>query len=277
MKRKLSSILMLLLAISCGRRGENTEIQIEEPVPESQEQEYTEIDREQLFVDFLFETMSLPLEEAQDRMAGFFDEYEKDSLMAGVVRKYLYDPESPYRNEDLYLPFVRKSLESENLPDSLETTLREELKVCSMNRFGDKAPDFGFVTLAGEKMNLYDIKSDYTLLFFSNPGCPSCAGITSALTESPLLIQGQANRILSVLNVYIDEDLDAWREYASGYPEYWYSGYDPGLVIRDDSIYCVRAIPSLYLLDENKKVIMKDAPLERILQYIVPILKESLM
>ncbi|MCQ2177400.1 MAG: hypothetical protein MJY42_00760 [Bacteroidales bacterium] len=55
MKRKLSSILMLLLAISCGRRGENTEIQIEEPVPESQEQEYTEIDREQLFVDFLFE------------------------------------------------------------------------------------------------------------------------------------------------------------------------------------------------------------------------------
>lgn len=277
MKRNLSFILALLLAFSCGRRGDNAETVPPVQQQEKVEEELSEADREQMFVDFLSGIVTLPLEEARRKMVEFYRENESDSLMAGVVRKYLYDPESPYRDEDLYLPFVQESLDSGNVPDSLKTSLKEELRVCLMNRFSEQAPDFSLVTLSGERMRMYDVKADYTLLFFSNPGCPACAGIAEALTQSPVLIQGQANGILSVVNVYIDEDLDAWREYASRYPEYWYSGYDPDLVIREDSIYCVRAIPSLYLLDENKKVIMKDAPLERILQYIVPILKESLM
>ncbi|MBQ5850964.1 MAG: hypothetical protein IIW54_09160, partial [Lachnospiraceae bacterium] len=31
-------------------------------------------------------------------------------------------------------------------------------------------------------------------------------------------------------------------------------------VIRNDELYSVRAIPSLYLLDKEKRVILKDAP-----------------
>jgi hypothetical protein len=74
--------------------------------------------------------------------------------------------------------------------------------------------------------------------------------------------------VLAVLNIYIDEDLQAWREYMPIYPEEWYNGFDPDLVIRTDNLYSVRAIPSLYLLDKDKRVIMKDAPENKLFNYL---------
>jgi hypothetical protein len=73
---------------------------------------------------------------------------------------------------------------------------------------------------------------------------------------------------LAVVNVYIDQDLAAWREYLPEYPKEWYNGYDPAYIIRQDILYNIRGIPSLYVLDKDKKVIMKDAPEERVFAFL---------
>ena len=73
---------------------------------------------------------------------------------------------------------------------------------------------------------------------------------------------------LAVVNVYIDEDLSAWYEYMPIYPEDWYNGFDPNGVIRADTLYNVRAIPSLYLLDKDKIVLAKDAPQENVFAFL---------
>jgi hypothetical protein len=52
------------------------------------------------------------------------------------------------------------------------------------------------------------------------------------------------------------------------YPEEWYNGFDPDMILRSNEIYAIRAIPSLYLLDSEKRVIMKDAPEERLFRYL---------
>ena len=52
------------------------------------------------------------------------------------------------------------------------------------------------------------------------------------------------------------------------YPETWYNGFDPDFVIRGDVLYNVRAIPSLYLLDKDKNVMMKDAVTERVIDFL---------
>jgi hypothetical protein len=74
---------------------------------------------------------------------------------------------------------------------------------------------------------------------------------------------------LAVLNIYIDEDLQGWRDYMPIYPDNWYNGFDPDLVIRGEGLYNVRAIPSLYLLDDQKRVILKDAPENKMMSYLV--------
>ena len=55
------------------------------------------------------------------------------------------------------------------------------------------------------------------------------------------------------------------------YPEEWYNGFDPDLIIRNDLLYNVRAIPSLYLLDAEKRVILKDAPENKVFSILASI------
>ncbi|MBO7320662.1 MAG: DUF5106 domain-containing protein, partial [Bacteroidales bacterium] len=51
-----------------------------------------------------------------------------------------------------------------------------------------------------------------------------------------------------------------WYKYMPIYPENWINCHNEDLKIRGENLYDVRAIPSLYLLDREKRVILKDAP-----------------
>ena len=188
--------------------------------------------------------------------------------MTGLVEKYLYDPNSPLRNEDLYGVYAQEL----SLCGRLEQLEREkyarEAALCSLNGIGTPAADFEFSDKRGVTRRLYDIKYEYPLLVFSNPGCKACKEIietlTDALAVSGLISTGK----LAVVNVYIDEDLSAWYEYMPIYPADWFNGFDPNGVIRADTLYNVRAIPSLYLLDKDKIVLAKDAPQENVFAFL---------
>ena len=188
--------------------------------------------------------------------------------MTDIMHKYLYDPNSPMRNEDFYGPYVAKLSQSEFVEEGMRQAYTFDAKMCSLNRVGTKAADFRFSDVKGKTHRLYDIKADYTILFFSNPGCTACLDIINNLKSFPQVEEGIRAGKLAVLNIYIDEDLKAWREYMPIYPTEWYNGYDPDYVIRTDILYNVRAIPSLYLLDRDKNVIMKDTPENRLFDWI---------
>ena len=96
-----------------------------------------------------------------------------------------------------------------------------------------------------------------------------CKEIIDVLDNDPVISKLIAGGTMKVLNIYIDEDLEAWRSYMPIYPDEWYNGFDPDFVIRNEELYNVRAIPSLYLLDEDKTVMLKDAPENRLFDYLV--------
>ena len=188
--------------------------------------------------------------------------------MTDIVQKYLYDPNSPMRNEDFYGPYVERLSQCELVEEGMRQAYAFDARMCALNRVGTKAADFRFSDSRGRIRSLYDIKADNIILFFSNPGCTACLDIINTLKSIPAVAHGVASGRLAVLNIYIDEDLNAWREYMPIYPEEWFNGYDPDYVIRTDVLYNVRAIPSLYLLDKDKKVIMKDAPEARLFDWL---------
>ena len=188
--------------------------------------------------------------------------------MTEIVQKYLYDPNSPMRNEDFYGPYVERLSQCELVDEGMRQAYVFDANMCALNRTGTKAADFRFSERNGKTRRLYDVKADNIILFFSNPGCKACLDIINTLKSMPVVAEGIASGRLAVLNIYIDEDLKAWREYMPIYPEEWINGYDPNYVIRTDVLYNVRAIPSLYLLDEDKKVIMKDAPEARLFDWL---------
>jgi len=237
---------------------------------------------EQAVSNYIYLLNMEPKNVAQGQLAALFSRLEKAQAqepdshlylrLTEVFSSYLYDPNSPYRDEDLYLPFVRGMAASEFTPEATRQAYEYEARMCALNQYGQQAPDFRYTDARGRSHRLYDSQTDYVLLFFSNPGCQDCRNIIETLTSREYMDQAIASGSLDIVNVYIDEDIQAWKDYEPNYPRNWKTGYDPDSIIRDDLLYCVRAIPSLYLLDVDKKVIFKDAPVERVLAFLDEIL-----
>ena len=208
------------------------------------------------------------LDDASDAVAKLFEKVQADTAVLraldGWADKYFYDPNSPVRNEDLYLPWVRARAASPLRQAADNYTLR----MCSLNRIGTPAADFSFTDLKGRIRTLYGIKADFTVLFFSNPGCPACHEIVESIRALPNVEEAIGQGRLAVVNVYIDQDVARWLELSGEYPRSWVCGYDHHYLIRSDVLYNVRAIPSLYLLDADKNVLLKDTPQENIIGFI---------
>lgn len=235
-------------------------------------------DVEQKVSSFIYLLSGLSVPEAQEKIAGLFSKIEKkqqedtSSLqylrMTEIVSRYLYDPNSPMRSEDLFLPFVEGMLSSEFTQEQRRAGYEFEAQMCKLNPYGSVAADFKFTDINGRGQSLHQIESDFTILFFSNPGCYSCQEIIGEIQAFKALDEMIANKKIAIVNIYIDTDVDEWKSYADNYPKNWINGYDHDQIINTDQLYYVRAIPSLYLLDKQKRVIFKDAPTPNVLNYI---------
>jgi len=233
---------------------------------------------EQNLSNFIAGLDYIPLDKAQYCMQKMFMELEaaqrRDTsnhvylAMTDMVAHYLYDPNSPVRDEDYFQPFVAAMAISDLTPDDLRPAFKYQAMASALNKRGTVAADFKFREKDGKEYNLHGLKADYTLLFFSNPGCHACQEIITQLLSIQGLDDAIAAGRLAIVNVYIDDDLESWRHYVDNYPESWHSGYNPGQTIRNELLYDVRAIPSLYLLDSGKRVLLKDAPSDKVLQIL---------
>lgn len=236
-------------------------------------------DMEQAVANYVPLMKALPIDRMRRSVFNFYEKivlFEKhdaaDSTFEALVRvfdRYLYDPNSPVRNEEIYLPFCEKMASCQWLDPALRGKYAFEAGRCSLNRIGTVAADFKFADRAGKVRSLHSIKAGTTLLFFSNPGCHACKGIIDQLVSVSQIGEMIADGRLAVVNVYIDEDVQAWLEYMPIYPKTWYNGYDPNLIIRSDELYSLRAIPSLYILDAEKRVVMKDAVENDVFDYLL--------
>lgn len=203
-----------------------------------------------------------------DRIDAFERKYPESNVFEELCRqtsRYLYDPNSPVRNEDFYRPFVEKLAASDLIDDGYRRGFEWDARMCRLNGVGMQAADFPFTDTRGKLRTLHGVKAEYTLLIFANPGCKACQEITAAMKASPEISALVDSGRLKVVDVYIDQEIDDWKAHIADYPADWINGYDQDYAIRTDLVYNIRAIPSIYLLDRDKTVLMKDAPQEKVL------------
>lgn len=170
----------------------------------------------------------------------------------------LHNPNSQLRDDELYIPVLEAAIASPLMDEYEKMPLVYDLQMAMQNRIGRVANDFSYTLASGRSGRMSEIKSDYTMIFFSNPGCPMCRDIKEQIIQSPKLSDMISRKELSVLVVYPDADLEAWREHIEDYPRSWINAYDKGEVISRQRLYDLKAIPALYLLDAEKRVMVKD-------------------
>lgn len=231
---------------------------------------------EQGFSDFVY-MLSYVDSSRQDQAAGDFvrrafatpwgaDHYDH------LMEHYLFNPNSPLRNDLVYAPLLSHVIAHCKVCDAamLERT-RYRLAQVSKNQVGTVAADFSYSTRSGQGGRMHDMTADYLLLVFHDPDCENCERILPQLMREPLL---QSPKV-KVLAVYPDNNTDEWRQKHYDMPANWIDAYSPQGEISGKSVYFIQATPSLYLLDREKKVLLKDATPQTILQNLSELLKNE--
>ena len=186
-----------------------------------------------------------------------------------TFKHYLHDPNSPLRNEDMYITVLEYAIASEKTELATRERSKFELEMAMKNRVGDKATDLVYTLSSGKTGSLYSIRSPYTIILFYNPDCHSCAEIIGGLKASPIITNRVKNKQIAILSFYPDEDLEIWKKHLQDIPAEWVNGYDKDRKTENEQLYDLKAIPTLYLLDADKRVLLKDVP--------APVLEEYLM
>lgn len=150
------------------------------------------------------------------------------SFFEGLMEHYLGDPESPLHSDVVYAQLLRA------LPETPQRVwLLEQL---AKNRVGSRAADILVTASEGKRVRLYSVKAEQTLLIFYDPDCRRCQRLDAQLEQEPLIVQ---NPRLKVVRKDVN-DLNG---------EYY-----------------VPHTPALYLLDEKKRVVLKEKNLQTLLQ-----------
>ncbi len=188
-------------------------------------------------------------------------------VMTQLTDDYLYNPNSPYYNETLYGMYLETLLNVLPQTDAMRSSYQFRLELLRRNNVGDKATDFTYYLPDGTHRTLAatPVKNNRLLLVFYDPECESCHEVLQQMAINIALAKAvQADR-LCVLAVYTEGNEDAWRKSLPDMPHGWIVGTDRHEV-QDKALYDLKAMPSLYLLDGQKRVLLKDADFESVLQ-----------
>lgn len=177
---------------------------------------------------------------------------------------YLHNPDSQFHNDELYLQTLEIIIKSE-ADSTFKYAASKKMEIISKNNIGSTAENFTFILKNGKRQNLHDIEAPLLLVIFNNPDCPKCKHIEDEITNNKSIQKLIRGKKLKILAVCPTDDYDKWKSH--DYPVNWTSGYDIDLVISSKRLYEIQQFPSLYLLDKDKKVLLKEGNYEHLCDY----------
>lgn len=226
---------------------------------------------EQAVVDYVDLFRLVPAAEAENSLSALMDQASVTLngflFFYNTLEKYLYDATSPMRNEALFIPVLQKMMASNKLNDDDKLRPAMLLKSVSKNKVGSMAADFSYTKPDGSQHRLSEVQTPLTLLLFFDPECDDCHQVIMRLEKTDVLNQLTADRQLTVLAVYPGENKRLWQTMAQHMLPTWEIGMDESQTIYNKELYDILGFPSMYLLDQHKTVILKDASLTALEEY----------
>lgn len=175
---------------------------------------------------------------------------------------YLYAEGSPLVNEELYITVLNHMLISPDINPMDKIRPYYLLELMMKNRVDSTAVDFEYRLLNGQPYSLHEIDAEYTILFFSDPDCGDCSRTKEEIDSSQVIRGLMSEKSLVVLSVFSDMDMTEMHDVK--YSENWVNGHYPQQYIQNNELYDIKSFPTIYLLDAQKRVILKNTSPERI-------------
>ena len=185
--------------------------------------------------------------------------------MYEFVFQYLIEGFNELGYEDV-VDYMTRIPYSENL-ECDEDQYNELLYIVEFNsrvKIGSQAKNISGQTIFDEEFDMYDIDSEYTIVYFWSYTCDHCRENIKQLKTFL-----EDNPDFSMVAVSVKGDLKKIKSYVKKYKVNSYFYYD-GMEWNSPHVsnYAVTATPTFYVLDKNKNIIYKPFDFEELVQFV---------
>ena len=153
-----------------------------------------------------------------------------------LIEHYLEDQLSPVRNDRVYLIFLEEMKNSPCFDETEKERIAFKIKTTNKNLPGDIAINFKFKDESGKEHQLSDYKDQKVILYFYDPDCENCHEVSAWLKQQT-----------------IPADIKVIKMIADNHISYMYS---------------LKNMPTIFLLDKENKVILKDCTAQELIENI---------
>lgn len=218
-----------------------------------------------------------------DWMLGFasINEEMQRFLLVKFVNRYL---NQKYMWEDKVFVHLFEKYFSQNsyawLPEKGKKTIFDRAYSLMANLFGSQAADMQIADSTGKQQPLFAIKNSYTVVVFWDPSCGHCKETLPQIDSIYRQKWKAADVAIYAVSKETDTGKKEWLKFINdhqlqGWTHVYYSKADETARVSNNipgylQLYDVQTVPTLYLLDKDKRILAKKIPFEQIdevLQY----------
>jgi thiol-disulfide isomerase/thioredoxin len=132
---------------------------------------------------------------------------------------------------------------------------------------GQIAPNLIMQDANFQPRSMYDIRAKYTILYIYDPDCGSCK------KETPVLVnfytKNKTKFNVEVYAVNADSTMAKMRNYIKDMGMKWITVNGPRTYLKSyHDVYDANTTPTLYVLDEKKKIIGKKVPAAKLEEFL---------
>jgi len=147
--------------------------------------------------------------------------------------------------------------------ERLKKNLKDHADRLRKSLIGITAPNLTMQDAALQPRTLHNIKNKYTIIYFFDPDCGHCK------TETPKLVdfytKNKAKFDVEVFAVSADTSMQKMRDYIKTMNMKWITVNGPRTYVGSyHDLYDAMTTPTIYILDEKKKIIGKKLPVDRL-------------
>lgn len=212
---------------------------------------------EQSFANFIGLLHYAPADAREKAIGAFIDRCVPDKtvydLAVYLSQLYLDDPNSPMRNEEIFIPFLKRYAEDSRLPEATRVRSQYRLVQAMKNRPGTKAADIRLIMRDGRTSTMLGELRDTTLVFFYDYDCDHCKETVARLQDPMMGVR------YPIMAIEVTGHREGWDATKATMPGNWNVGFATESL--DGETYDFPALPSLYLLTAGGTVLIKDASL----------------
>ena len=180
-----------------------------------------------------------------------------DAVYVHLVTEYYAEGRAPWTDEEQLSKIIKNA-----------NTLKPIL-------IGEIAPDLKLQGREKEEITVHGIDADYTVLFFWDPECGHCKKSIPVLVEFYKEYRNKGIEVLAICTKLNDAGDKCWDVVDERGMDIWINANDPYLRSRFKQIYDVRVTPQVFVLDADKKIVMKKIGAEQLTDVMDHILGEK--